>query len=209
MPMNQPLTRKPPKPRFSIRIDARLDPSTRAKVDELATRFHQPRAVVLCHIMHWGLSHGDTLACAQGDVEGPVCHLSLYVPSGLHAQVQEAAIAAGVKAAPWLRRMVRQITIQDFPASWQEATPRERSHESHTSTARFMLRLDEPSETKLQQLINRFGTSKAAIIRHLLTHATPEDFPRTWPHAGRRAPWPPRVAGILVRKHTLSHKCLF
>jgi Ribbon-helix-helix protein, copG family len=32
-------------------MDARLDATTRAKVDELAQRFHQPRAAVVCHIM--------------------------------------------------------------------------------------------------------------------------------------------------------------
>ena len=76
--------------------------------------------------------------------------------------------------------MVRQITIQDFPTSWQEATPSERSHDSHTYTERFMLRLDEPSQTKLQQLIKQFGASKAAIIRHLIAQAEPEDFPKSW-----------------------------
>ena len=43
-------------PRSSIRMDARLDATTRQKVDDLAKHFHQPRAAVLCHIMHWGLS---------------------------------------------------------------------------------------------------------------------------------------------------------
>jgi hypothetical protein len=94
-----------------------------------------------------------------------VRHLSLYVPSELHEQVQKAATAAGVKGAQWLRHMVRQITITDFPATRQAATPRERFHDSRTHTERFMLRLDEPSQTKLQQLIKEFGTSKAAIIR--------------------------------------------
>ena len=76
--------------------------------------------------------------------------------------------------------MVRQIAITDFPASWQEATPPERSHDSRTYTTRFMLRLDERSETKLQQLITQFGVSKADIIRHLIDQATPEDFPPSW-----------------------------
>jgi hypothetical protein len=76
--------------------------------------------------------------------------------------------------------MVRQITITDFPASWQEATPRERSHDSRTYTERFMLRLDESSQTKLQQLVTQFGTSKAEIIRQLVAQAEPEDFPPSW-----------------------------
>jgi hypothetical protein len=76
--------------------------------------------------------------------------------------------------------MVRQITIEDFPASWQAATPRERSHDSRIYTERFMLRLDERSQTTLQQLVTQFGASKAEIIRHLITQAKPEDFPPSW-----------------------------
>ena len=43
-----------------------------------------------------------------------------------------------------------------------------------------MLRLDESSHTKLQQLIKEFGASKADIIRHLIAQAKPEDFPKSW-----------------------------
>ena len=187
--MTSPSDHRPSEPRSSIRTDARLDVATRQKVDDLATRVDRPRAVVLCQIMEWGLSHGETLTPDQGESPGPVRHLSLYVASDLHEHVEKAAAAAGVKAAPWLRHMVRQISITDFPASWQEATPRERSHDSRTYTERFMLRLDEPSQTKLQQLIKEFGTSKADIIRQLIAQAEPEDFPKSWqmraaePHA--------------------------
>jgi len=94
--------------------------------------------------------------------------------------MQKAAVAAGVNTAPWLRHMVRQITITDFPASWQEATPRERSHDSRTYTERFMLRLNNTSSLKLQELVDRFDVPKAEIIRHLLAQAKPEDFPKSW-----------------------------
>jgi hypothetical protein len=40
-----------PKSRTSIRMDARLDAVTRAKVDTFAKRFHQQRSAVVCHIM--------------------------------------------------------------------------------------------------------------------------------------------------------------
>jgi predicted transcriptional regulator len=177
--------------RTTIRVDARLDPATRQKVDDLSQHFHRPRAAVLCQIMQWGLRRGETLD--QGESQGPVRHLHLYVPSDLHEHVQKAATAAGLNTAPWLRHMIRQITIADFPASWQEATPRERSHDSPTYTTRFMLRLDEPSQAKLQQLITQLSVSKADIIRHLIAHAKPEDFPKSWhlrAAGGHRPPVP-------------------
>ena len=43
-----------------------------------------------------------------------------------------------------------------------------------------MLRLDEPSQTKLQELIKPLGVSKADIIRQLIAQAKPEDFPPSW-----------------------------
>jgi hypothetical protein len=70
--------------------------------------------------------------------------------------------------------------ITDFPASWQEATPGERAHDSRTYGMRFMLRLDESSQTKLQQLVTHFGSSKAEIIRQLIAQANDEDFPISW-----------------------------
>jgi predicted transcriptional regulator len=171
---------RPGQQRAAVRTDARLDAATRQKVDDLATRFDRPRAAVLCQIMAWGLSRAQPAHLDQGESPGPVRHLSLYVASDLHEHVEKAAAAAGVKAAPWLRHMVRQITITDFPASWQEATPRERSHDSRTYTTRFMLRLDESSQTKLEQLIRQLGVSKADIIRQLIAQAKPEDFPPSW-----------------------------
>lgn len=130
--------------RSSIRMDARLDATTRAKLDELARSFRQPRAAVLCHIMQWGLSREQTEPLDQGESNGPVRHLYLYVGAELRENVQKAATASGVKGAQWLRHMVRQITIPDFPTSWQEERSEERSHDSCTYNTRFMLRLDEP-----------------------------------------------------------------
>jgi len=130
------------------------------KVDDLAQRFHQPRAAVVCHIMHWGLSHGQAEMRDGGASEGQVRHLYLYVDTALHEQVEEAAIAAGVKSAPWLRGMVRQIILTDFPASWQAARLEGRSHDSRIYDTRFMLRLDKTSQTTLQQLITQLGLRK-------------------------------------------------
>jgi predicted DNA-binding protein len=171
---------KPNQPPSSIRTDARLDPATRQKVDNLSQHFGRPRAAVLCQTMEWGLGREQTGPLDQGDAQGPVRHLYLYVASALYERVEKAAIATGMKIAPWLRHMVRQITITDFPRSWQEERSEKRSHDSHTYDTRFMLRLDEPSQTKLQQLIKPFGASKADIIRQLIAQAKPEDFPPSW-----------------------------
>jgi hypothetical protein len=67
--MTSPLDQRPDKPGTSIRMNARLDAMTRTKVDELARRFHQRRAAVVCYIMQWGLSQGQT---------GRLCQLSRY-----------------------------------------------------------------------------------------------------------------------------------
>jgi hypothetical protein len=149
-------------------------------VDDLVKYFRRPRAAVLCHIMEWGLGREQTGPLDQGEAQGPVRHLYLFVETELYERVEKAAAAAGGKIAPWLRHMVRQIAMADFPASWQEARSEERFHDSRIYGTRFMVRLDEPSQTKLQQLVKHFGTSKAKIIRQLIAQAEPEDFPSSW-----------------------------
>jgi hypothetical protein len=93
--------------------------------------------------------------------------------------VEQVASAAGMKMAPWLRSIVREITLTDFSASWREATSEERSHDSRIYGTRFMLRLDKTSQIKLQKLMQQFGVPKAHIIRQLIRQATPEDFPNS------------------------------
>jgi hypothetical protein len=163
-----PVDHTPSEPRASIRMDARLDAVMREKEDDLAKRFHQPRAAVLSYIMRWGLSRGPTEKFDGGEAEGPVRHLSLYVDTELHARMEKTATAAGLKMAPWLRSLVRQITLTDFPVSWQAERSEKRSHDSSDYDTRFMLRLDKTSQTKLQQLMQQFGASKAHIIRQLI-----------------------------------------
>jgi hypothetical protein len=79
-----------------------------------------------------------------------------------------------------LRAFLLRHQPDSSAASWQEMTPSEYSHDSRTYTTRFMLRLDEPSQTKLEQLIRQLGVSKADIIRQLIAQAKPEDFPPSW-----------------------------
>jgi hypothetical protein len=181
-------------------IDARLDPTTRQKVDDLANRFRKPRAAALCQIMHWGLRCEQIGPIHQGESHGPLRHLYFYVDTELYAQVEKAATAIGMKIAPWLRYMVRQISMADFPASWQEARSEKRSHDSRTYGRRFILRLDDPSQTKLHQLVKQFGASKAEIIRQLIAQANDEDFPKSW-HLRAAEPANPRM-----RRQTRGHR---
>jgi hypothetical protein len=149
-------------------------------VDDLATHFHQPRAAVLSSIMAWGLSQGQTSPLDQGDAQGPMRHLYCYVTTDLQAHVKRAAPAAGLNTAPWLRQMVRQIALTDFPASWQEARAEDRSHDSRTYGTRFMLRLDHLPQEKLEALSAHFAMPAAEIIGQLIGQAKPEDFPPSW-----------------------------
>ena len=126
--MNSPTDHKPIQQRSSIRMDARLDAVTWEKVDDLAQRFHQPRAAVVCHSMHCGPSHEPTGTRDGGASEGPVRHLYLYIDTAWHQRVEKAASAAGMTIALWLRAMVRQVTLADFPASWEAERSDKRSH---------------------------------------------------------------------------------
>ena len=153
---------------------------TRQNVDDLGKHFHQPRAVVVCHIMQWGLTREQTVSLDPGEAQGPVRHLSLYVESELHEQVAIAATAAGVRIVWWLRHMVRQITMTDFPASWQEERAPERSHDSRTYDTRFMLRSDHLTRQRLEDLSTQFNMPASEVIRHLIAQAKPEDFQKSW-----------------------------
>jgi hypothetical protein len=126
-------------------MNSRLDPVTRQNVDDLAQYFGRPRAAVSCQIVYWGMTHEQTGLLDQGEAQGPVHHLYCSVDAERQAQVEQAAAAVGMEIAPWLRQMMRQRTMADFPASWQEARLEKRSHDSRLDGARFILRLDEPS----------------------------------------------------------------
>jgi predicted DNA-binding protein len=166
--------------RASIRMDARLDAATRAKVDALARRFRRPRAAVVCHVMEWGLRQGRAETLDQGESEGPVRHLYLSVEVALHQRVQQAAAALGMDMGPWLRHVVRRVSVTDFPGSWQEERSEERSHESRTYQKRFMLRLDALTGEKLESLSTHFDRPAAEIIRQLVAQANIDAFPKSW-----------------------------
>ena len=105
--------------------------------------------------------------------------------------MDEAATAAGSDISAWLRYALHQVTRADFPASWHAAArhttrrdtarrPEIRSHDSRYYKQRYMLRLDEASWRKLDELAQVFDTSMAEVIRQLVARATPKQFPKSW-----------------------------
>ena len=68
--------------------------------------------------MQWGLTQtkGWTVDMA---VPGTVRTLGMLLEPELLQQVQEAAAAHGATVAAWVRHAMRQVTIEDFPASWR------------------------------------------------------------------------------------------
>ena len=130
----------------SIRMDALLDAMTRVKVDDLAARFHRPRAAVLRQIMHWGLRHGRTTPSDENASPGSVRHLYLNVDAVLQEQVATAAAVTGGTN----RGVGPPDSVPDhpdgFPCELAGGPRGGRSHNSHRYGTRFMLRLDAPSE---------------------------------------------------------------
>jgi hypothetical protein len=129
--------------------------------------------------MSWGLAHtaGWTVDLSIPD-RPQLVHM--LVEPDLLQQVQEAAAAHGVSVAAWLQHAMRQVTPEDFPASWRAGDIAGRSHESGYYHNRFMLRLDGATQRKLETLMDTFDRSAAAIIRALIAQATPESFPPSW-----------------------------
>ena len=161
-------------------MDARLDATTRQKVDDLARHFHQPRAAVLRHIMQWGLSREQAGTLDQGDVTRPGAP---SLPLRRFRPLRSGA-AGGYRRGSEIPRLAAPDGAPDppdgFPRQLAGGTIGERSHDSRIYGKRFMLRLDAASETTLQRLVEHFDVSHAEIIRQLLAQATPDTFPASW-----------------------------
>jgi predicted DNA-binding protein len=184
--MNPPPDHNSRVPRSTVRMDARLDAMMRAKLEDLAAAFHRSRAAVLREVMQWGLGRGPVRKPQRDDTHGPFRSLFFEVKADLHQQVGEAARAVGMDVAPWLRHLLREITVADFPASWRAGdvpcrrTRGGRSHDSRDYRKRFMVRLDAETRQRLERFSTYFDQSMAEVIRQLATQAKPEDFPLSW-----------------------------
>jgi hypothetical protein len=133
---------------YSIRRQARLDGDTHAKLEELTKAFHRKRGAILRYVLQWGLAHtqGWTLDRSAPATPHPV---TMLVEPELLRQVQAAADAYGASVAAWERHAMRQVTPEDFPASWRAGEMAPRSHDSGHYGKRFMLRFDDETSHKL------------------------------------------------------------
>jgi predicted transcriptional regulator len=158
-----------------------------SKLEDLAKAFHRKRAPIVRYVLPWGLCHSEGWIIDRSAVVA-VPPVSVLLEPELLQRVRDAAAAQSASVAAWVRHALRQVTPDDFPATWQAQAHeggRSRSHDSPTYGRRFMLRLDESTAQQLQGLVAQFGTSRAEIIRQLVAQAKPEDFPHSWQLAAR------------------------
>ena len=94
--------------------------------------------------------------------------------------MHEAADAHGIRVAVWLRQAMRQVTLEDFPASWRAGDMASRSHASGYDDRTCGLRLDEVTSRTLETLTQTFDRSATEMIHQVMAQATPEDVPQSW-----------------------------
>jgi predicted transcriptional regulator len=165
--------------RYGVRYQARLDAETFEKLAELARAFHRKRGPILRHVMQWGLRHAKGWTI-EPSVPASAHLVHVLVEPAVMQEVQAAADHQQVSVATWLRHAMRQVTHDDFPASWRATETAVRSHESGYYHRKFGLRLDEATSQKLEHLTQTFHWSAAEVIRQLVAQAHPEHFPQSW-----------------------------
>ena len=143
-----------------------------------------------CSLPPEALSRPDGTSCSGGSPrpgDGPLTWPSLAQCARspccsnltLLQQVQEAAAVHGAAVAAWVRHAMRQVRIDDFPASWRAGVIGDRSHESSYYHRKYQLRLDKATSAKLEQLVEPFDTSAAEVIRQLIVQASLDDVPES------------------------------
>jgi hypothetical protein len=127
----------------------------------------------LCRGRRWTVYQHILLAVALQRWDG-------FSPHAVAARQAAVALARGAGAP------LTVLSVYDYNDETPGAVGASRIY-----TTRVMLRLDDPSETKLQQLVTQFGASKAEVIRQLIAQATTEDFPTAGGCGQPSAPCPP------------------
>lgn len=183
--MHAPPDHWPGEPRYHASLEVHLDAETHKKLTRFVTAFRRSQSEVIRQVLPWGLTHGQSWQVDRGRRPAPH-HIVVRLEPELRQQVEEAATTAGGDISSWLRHALRQVTVADFPASWQagkadtRGTIRGRSHDSRYYGKRFMLRLDDPTWQRLDGLARHFDRSIAEVIRQLVMQATPQQFPQSW-----------------------------
>jgi predicted transcriptional regulator len=183
--MHAPPDHWPGEPRYHASLEVHLDAGTHRKLMHFVTAFRRSQSEVIRQVLQWGLTHGQGWQLDRGRRPAPH-HIVVRLEPELRHQVEAAARAAGGDISAWLRHAVRQVTVADFPASWQaarrEPTARgsTRSHDSRHYRKRFMMRLDDASTRKLDELAQHFDRSTADVLRQLIAQASPNVFPKSW-----------------------------
>jgi hypothetical protein len=106
--------------RYGVRHQARLDAEMHATLEALAHSFYTKRAQILRHVMQWGLAHTNRWT-ADRSIPASAHPVTLLVGPELYQQVQDAADAQGADLAALERHAMRQVSGEDFPASWHAA----------------------------------------------------------------------------------------
>jgi hypothetical protein len=159
----------PPEPR----------PETHATLEELVSMLHRKRAATPRYVMQWGLVHTTEWIIDASIPDRPYL-VHLLVDSELLQRVREAANAHGVSIAAWLRHAMRQVTPEEFPASWRAEDSATRSHESGNYGRKFGMRLDAVTSAKLALFTQTFDRSAAEAVRS----SSPGRSPRIFRRAG-------------------------
>jgi predicted transcriptional regulator len=133
------------------------------------TAFRCRRSAVLRQVLEWGLTHGQGWKIDRSRPPSRAQRVFLRLEPEVRERVEAAATAAGGDVSAWLRHAVARITVADFPASWHTASSEwrrapMRSHASHINRKRFMMRLDDASTRRLDELAQHFNRSAADII---------------------------------------------
>jgi hypothetical protein len=100
--------------------------------------------------MPWGLTQTGGWTVDRA-VPSTVRTVGMLLEPELLQQVQEAAATHGATVAAWVRQMLREVRIDDFPERWRLGVAGARSHESGYDQRRFMLRLDDETSKKLDE----------------------------------------------------------
>jgi predicted transcriptional regulator len=170
--------------RYTARLKVHLDQATQTKITRSVTALRRSRSAVLRQVLEWGLRHGQGWKIDRSRPPGRAQRTSLRLEPERRERVEEVATTTGGDISAWLRHAVHLVTAADFPASWQTASAEQgrapkRERDSRTYHERFMLRLDDASRGKLDEFTRFFVTSRADVIRQLITQATPETFPQS------------------------------